>query len=156
MAGTAFDDFSGMSLQLDGGHVVIGDICAAFRLDRPFRMGAPVAGLAEQIPMPLAEAVENPVSIQFIFRKPLVGCTDGCGVDRIIGAVGLQKTDAVLCPDDLVIVQSDVIQGIACVTRLTRGHCCPWDTLGQIGARRKRRGSGEFFGKIISHLAHPP
>ncbi len=140
MAGTAFDDFTCMPLQLDGGHVVIGDICSAFRLNRPFRMGAPVAGLAEQIPMPLAEAVEDPVSIRIIFRKPLVGCTDGRSLDRIIGAVGLQKSDAVLCPDDLVIVHPDVIESIACVARLTCGNCCPWDTLGQISARRKRRG----------------
>jgi hypothetical protein len=37
-------------------------------------------------------------------------------------------------------VHPHVIESIACVTRLTCGHCSPWDTLGQIGARRERRG----------------
>jgi hypothetical protein len=50
----ALDDFVRMALGLDRRHVVVGDGRPALGQNRPFRMGAPVAGLAEDTRVALA------------------------------------------------------------------------------------------------------
>jgi len=152
----ALDDLAGVALQLNGRQVVVGDRVAAFGLHRPFGVGAAVAGLAEQTGMAFAEAIENPVAVGIVFREPFVGRHDGCGIGRVVGAVGLQQSNAVPGLDHLGVRLAQVVHGVSRVAGLAGRHGGPGHPFCQIGAGRKWLTDRKVPGKVVSDLLHTP
>ena len=59
MAGRTFGNPSAVALELHGCQVIVGNNRPAVWPDRPLSMGTAVAGLAEDPPVSLAQAVKN-------------------------------------------------------------------------------------------------
>src|SRR5512135_2565365 len=100
MAGGAFHDLAGMALKLGGSYIVVSHIGAAFRLDRPLRMGAAVAGFTIDSGMAFAQPVKNCIAIHGLFREAFVGGNDGSSIG-VVGPASLEQADVVRSLDNV-------------------------------------------------------
>jgi len=139
MASITLDNLPSMALQLQSCHVVIGDHCPTFGMNRPLCMGAAVTRLTEDPAMAFAQTVKDlPAVGGLVFCKTSILSYNRLGRTLVGRPVGSEQADAVRGSNDVRVGETQIGEGVTRMTGLAAWLVSPGNPPREVCAFRER------------------